>query len=224
MIIHGTVTQKILTFFPLFDTIKTKGESYDAKCLRRAQTMTIDEIEAILNQLGVENYSISDDGTVDVFGTVDISFKELTRIPVQFGNIKGDFNCSNNLLETLDGCPHTVGVSFFCHANKLTSLNSSPNSVGKAFICKSNRLKSLEGITDTINGIFDCSENLLTSLKGGPRSVNGNFDCSHNRLATLDGIPAYVKMVLYCNGNPIPRHVLTNYKQMSSFLVIGDDE
>ena len=78
-------------------------------------------IETKLKKLGVENYSIADDGVVDVNGTVDISFKKLKEIPVQFGLVKGDFNCSNNKLESLKGSPQTVGVSFFCHENRLTS-------------------------------------------------------------------------------------------------------
>jgi hypothetical protein len=182
------------------------------------------DIVAKLNELGVENYTICDDGSVDVDGTVDISFKNLKKIPVQFGIIKGDFNCSNNKLDSLKGSPHSVGVSFFCHKNRLTSLEGAPQSVGKAFVCSNNTLRSLEGAPLSVDGSFNCSENNLVSLKGGPESVNGIFDCSNNRLNTLEGIPKYVKRVLYCSRNRIPSNVIMKYKRMSSFLIISDED
>jgi len=184
--------------------------------------MNKNEIELILNELGVELYSIQEDGTVNVNGTVDISFKKLSRIPVSFGVVKGDFNCSNNELETLAGCPKTVGVSFYCHSNRLESLDSSPAYVGKAFICSNNRLVSLEGVPNAINGNFDCSKNRLVSLKSAPRAVRGSFDCSENQLVTLEGIPEYIELVLYCNGNPIPGEVLEDFKNKSLFLILDE--
>lgn len=182
------------------------------------------EIERKLDELGVEHYSIVEDGTVDVNGTVDLSFKNLTKIPVQFGVVKGDFNCSNNKLLSLDGSPKSVGVSFFCHNNHLTSLAGAPRFVGKAFICRNNRLSSLTGAPESINGNFDCAENELVSLAGAPRAINGSFDCSNNHLTTLDGIPLYVEMVLYCGGNPIPKDVMIEFKGMSAFLIISNED
>lgn len=180
------------------------------------------DTESKLKELGIENYSISEDGSVCVNGTVDISFKGLTEIPVQFGVVKGDFNCSNNKLESLAGAPQSVGVSFFCHSNRLASLAGGPDYVGKAYVCKGNRLTSLEGSPQAINGSFDCSNNDMTSLEGGPRSVSGSFDCSGNKLETLEGIPIYVEMVLYCNNNPLTADVVAAFRKASSFLIISD--
>lgn len=104
------------------------------------------DIEEKLALLGIENYSISADGLVNVEGTVDISFKELEEIPVSFGIVKGDFNCSNNRLISLKGAPMQVGVSFFCHQNRLTSLEGSPKTIGKAFVCSHNELTTLKGV------------------------------------------------------------------------------
>lgn len=182
------------------------------------------EIEAILNDLEITNYTITDKGTVDVDGTVDISFKELTEIPLQFGVVKGDFNCSNNRLESLKGAPILVGVTFFCHKNNLTSLKFSPNSVGKAFVCRENQLTTLEGCPRSINGTFDCTGNQLTTLLGGPEAVSGDFECSKNKLTSLHGLPEYIRSVLYCSGNPIPEEELMEYKKKSPFLIIGDGD
>ena len=103
--------------------------------------MNREDIEEQLKELGIDdNYSILDDGSVDVYGTVDISFKDLTEIPIRFRSVKGDFNCSNNQLKSLAGSPISVEVSFFCHGNQLLSLEGGPQTVGKAFICSNNIL------------------------------------------------------------------------------------
>jgi hypothetical protein len=185
--------------------------------------MKKEDIETRLIELGVDNYTINEDGTVDVNTTVDISFKNLKEIPVQFGKVRGDFNCSNNQLDSLKGSPKLVGVSFFCHSNHLGSLEGGPESVGKAFVCRQNRMTSLNGAPQSIDGTFDCSANKLTSLEGAPECVNGSFDCSNNQLTSLNGIPRYVKFVLYCTANKMPKHVVSDYKRQSSFLIIGDE-
>ena len=181
-------------------------------------------IEAILRELDIQDYVIQDDGTVDVPGTVDISFMDLEKIPLFFGHVRGDFNCSNNKLTSLAGAPHSVGISFFCHNNLLTSLEHAPHQIGKSFICKGNRLSTLSGAPDTINGSFDCSENHLPSLAAGPVTVNGTYDCSHNRLSDLKGLPQFMQGALYCLGNPMQPDTLARYKQSSSLIIIGDEE
>jgi len=67
-----------------------------------------------LEQMGIENYTINDDGTVDVDGDVNISNKNLTEIPIQFGKVNGNFWCNNNELTTLKGVPRIVGGIFSC--------------------------------------------------------------------------------------------------------------
>jgi hypothetical protein len=194
--------------------------------IKEAGVLIMDKknIESKLKELEVEDYIINDDGTVDVNSSVDISFMNLNQIPVQFGRVRGDFNCSNNQLHSLQGSPQSVGFSFFCHKNRLTSLKGASQWVGKSFICSHNELTSLEGAPLKLNGSFDCSENELTSLKGAPKSINGDFDCTHNRLKTLEGIPDFVRNVLYCHGNQIPYHLLMDYKANFPFMIIGDED
>ena len=181
-------------------------------------------IEAILKDLDIQDYTIQENGTVDVASSVDISFMDLEKIPLSFGRIRGDFNCSNNRLKSLAGAPHSVGISFFCHNNLLTSLEHGPHQLGKSFICKGNRLITLNGAPDTINGSFDCSENHLVSLAAGPVMVNGTYDCSHNRLSDLEGLPRFMQGALYCLGNSLQPNTIARYKQSSSLIIIGDEE
>jgi hypothetical protein len=92
---------------------------------------------------------------------ITISNWNLTRLPIKFGNIKGDFYCSNNRLTSLVGGPSKVGGSFYCYNNRLTSLVGGPSEVGGGFYCHNNSLTSLEGGPSKVGGGFSCSYNLI---------------------------------------------------------------
>jgi hypothetical protein len=116
--------------------------------------MTDKEIGDWLHAMGVYDYDICD-GVVHVVGDVDISYQGLTRIPVQFGYVSGDFSCINNNLTSLSGCPSEVGGNFFCRGNKLTSLEGCPIEVGGYFNCYSNRFKDKPDVSGIkIDGEF----------------------------------------------------------------------
>ena len=74
----------------------------------------------ILNKQDIYGY------TVDVHSSVNLKNKNLKSIPIQFNIIYGDFDCSHNLLESLNGCPKVVNGSFNCSFNLLNSLEQSP--------------------------------------------------------------------------------------------------
>jgi len=141
-----------------------------------------------IEKLGIENYTFNDDLSIDVNGNVNLSFKDLTKLPIKFRNVSGDFNCSANKLTSLEGCPKTVGGYFGIRHNNLTSLEGSPKTVGTGFYCDNNKLTSLLGCPETIVGDFDCSSNKLTSLEGCPKTIVGDFDCFSNNLKSLEGI------------------------------------
>ncbi len=61
-------------------------------------------------------------GTVNVAGHVYLAYSHLERLPVRFGTVGGDFNCSGNRLTSLVGVPSSVGGNFWCIENRLTSL------------------------------------------------------------------------------------------------------
>lgn len=58
------------------------------------------KITSWLDKMGVSNYTINSDLTVDVDGYLDLSNKGLEEIPVNFANIKGDIDLRNNKLKT----------------------------------------------------------------------------------------------------------------------------
>jgi hypothetical protein len=97
-------------------------------------------ISLICKQYGIENYIINSDGSIDVDGRVDLSYKKLTELPLTFNKVTGNFHCHFNNLTSLKGCPRWVGGWFSCEVNQLTSLEFGPDYVGGGFHCKYNKL------------------------------------------------------------------------------------
>ena len=60
---------------------------------------------------------------------MNIPNKGLTKIPIQFGKVKGNFWCEKNKLTTLKSAPREVYGIFSCYRNKLTTLQGAPQYV-----------------------------------------------------------------------------------------------
>jgi hypothetical protein len=84
------------------------------------------DIDSIPKAYGIMNYTINPDGSIDVDGDVGLNNERLTKLPLKFRNVGGDFYCSYNNLPSLEGCPQTVGGDFYCRNNQLTSLEGLP--------------------------------------------------------------------------------------------------
>ena len=156
-----------------------------------------------LDEHEIKNYTLNDKGEVDVDGGVDLRKKGLKEFPsfIQFGVVKGFFDCSYNNLTSLKGSPKEVDGDFDCGSNKLITLEGAPKEVSGSFDCCSNKLTSLEGSPREVKGFFDCSYNQLTSLKGSPKKVGGFFACGHNSLRDLKGSPNKVEGCFNCIKN-----------------------
>jgi hypothetical protein len=140
------------------------------------------DIHSICEKYNIVNYTINEDGSIDVDEDVDLSYRGLTKLPLEFRNVSGNFKCIYNKLTSLEGSPQSVGGGFYCYSNQLTSL---------------------EGCPQEVDGDFNCSENKLISLEGGPQSVGNSFDCSYNKLISLEGYPNHLGGDFYCSYNPI---------------------
>ena|ERR1035437_294767 len=99
-------------------------------------------IQEWLDEMGVRNYTINDDLTIDVNGNVYLGDKDLNEFPdyVQFNIVDGYFGLDQNNLESLRGCPIKCGA-FACANNNLTSLDHCPREVIGAFECSGNLKK-----------------------------------------------------------------------------------
>jgi hypothetical protein len=160
-------------------------------------------IHKLCKDYNISNYTINDDGSIDVRGNVVLANLRLTKLPLKFRNVSGDFSCGDNQLRTLEGCPQSVGGDFFCYNNQLTTLEGAPQSVGGNFFCYNNQLKTLEGAPQSVGGRFSCRDNQLTTLEGTPQSVGGDFYCGNNQLKTLEGGPQSVGGDFSCHNNPV---------------------
>ena len=97
------------------------------------------DIDAICQRYGITNYTINN-GLVDVDASVDLSYIRLTKLPLQFGKVTGNFYCYSNQLTTLEGGPKWVEGNFYCNNNQLTSLQGGPKWVEGNFDCSFNPL------------------------------------------------------------------------------------
>jgi hypothetical protein len=160
------------------------------------------QIDTICEKYKIKNYTINSDNSVDVDGKVYFRNKELESIPLNFNIVNGYFNCGDNHLTSLKGCPVRVGGGFYCYNNQLTSLKYSPQYMeNDDFSCGSNKIESLQYCTELIRNYFSCSYNKLTSLEYHP-TVYGGFHCRNNQINTFENF-YYYKEDIYFKGNPI---------------------
>lgn len=141
----------------------------------------INDIHALCKKYNITDYTINNDGTIDVMGDVNLRDKKLTQLPIKFNKVSGDFNCNINRLTSLIGSPSTVGGKFTCTSNlKLTSLEGGPSIVGGDFGCSANKISSLIGAPSSVGGDFYCSKNLISSFEGLPKHIGKNIYFSPN--------------------------------------------
>ena len=138
-------------------------------------------IEKALYTHNIWNASIRSDLLVDVDGDVIFKNKSFTKLPIQFGHVKGNF--------------HIIGCK------KLTNLQGCPTKVDKGFeLVKSILLQSLNGMTQEVDGnvrIEDCYN--LTSLEGITQKIGEDFTMFNlSGLTTLKGCPKEVGKSFFC--------------------------
>ena len=167
------------------------------------------EIEEICREYNIRNYTINEDGSIDVDEDVDLESKRLTELPLNFNEVTGNFYCNGNNLTTLKGSPKYVGGGFYCSHNYLTSLEFGPIEV---------------------DGIFNCSKNKLTSLEFSPEKIGFDFSCCNNpKLTNLYGISDNIGQYLYCIESPISSIInkgvdIDFIRAFNSYRVIKDDK
>jgi hypothetical protein len=123
----------------------------------------IQVIKDWLNEMGVEDYTINDNLTIDVKDNTGLSFfkKGLTKFPdfIQFNEISGSFICKKNNLTSLKGCPTKIyNGDFSCSQNRLTTLEYCPKYVSGDFWCHSNRANFTE---EYVRNMCDVKGNII---------------------------------------------------------------
>jgi hypothetical protein len=168
------------------------------------------DIDSICDQYGIENYTI-DNGLVNVNGDVNLSGERLTKLPVRFGIVTGNFDCKGNGLTDLNGSPNIVHGDFYCMYNQLTTLEGSPNIVHGNFWCEDNEnLTSLKGAPDLIGGVFNCIGSPIYSIF---QSYDPELIHMFNAIF-MDGVD--MEKIQYwfdINNKPLTDEILSNIKQ-----------
>ncbi len=124
-----------------------------------------EDIISYLNSLGVKGYKINDDLTIDAIGNVNIRSKQLKNLLVKFNLVHGDFDCSMNLLTSLEGCPNIVLGNFECGGNQLKSLVNGPRLVGKNYSCILNPIENLDDFSTDFRRSFKHSSHFSERIK-----------------------------------------------------------
>ena len=181
-----------------------KGSEAVSHIYRPVVALTNNEdIQAWLDKFDIKNTTILPDNSVDVHGDVKLSNRlpNLSKLPINFNYVDGDFDISENELVSLEGSPTRVGGSFFAHKNELNSLRGGPKEV---------------------KGSFVILHNNITSLQNSPTIVKDDYICSHNPLRTLEGVNSVQGYVF--TGVYIPRLKCQkyNYKGITTYKYPGD--
>ena len=142
-------------------------------------------IEQSCKEFGIKNYTLNDSGRMDVNDHVNLSEKNLSKLPFKFGRVSGDFVCSYNKLVSLSGSPQWVGGSFCCDHNELVSLDTCPEYVGQDFICEHNKLGNLTNCPHHVGGNFVCNDNDIKDIFGLSRIIMGNVSINNNPVYEL---------------------------------------
>lgn len=192
------------------------------------------EIYLFCKENDITNYIIDayNHNLVNVNQDVNLK-KNYTEIPIHFGEIDGNFNCSMAGLTTLHGAPHTVNGDFICSYNELKSLKFGPSYIKGDLLCDHNKLEKLFDHQYThytkermlkpfhrfeivVEGDIDCSNNNLTELTKLPDTVK-SLNCSMNKLTSLSFMPRKINGDFDCSNND-----LTNIDILLDVTVTGD--
>jgi hypothetical protein len=131
------------------------------------------------------------DGLIDVDGPCNLkNGRTFSRLPINFGIIKGALEIINAGLTSLDGMPSSV-FNLWLIGNSFKTLEGLP--VARYSIrLDYNQIQSLKGIQSLVNGDCNVSCNDLTDLVGGPKTVDGDYYVYDNPLTSLVGIPEII--------------------------------
>lgn len=201
-------------------------------------------IKKWLDNIGIKNYNINADLTIDVNNDINLMGLGIDEFPsyIQFNIVKGYFDCTLNKFKSFKGFPKEIHGKFYCvynqfetleyfpeklygsvncAFNQIKSLKGCPKKILGDFNCSYNKLTSLDGCPEFVKCKFDCSHNSLKALKNGPIIVGGHYDCSYNQLKSFEGCPEQLSECFYGFGNDenISKKYLTKYCEIKRDLI-----
>lgn len=136
-------------------------------------------------------------------------------LPITFSTVSGDFECGDEELLTLKGCPSYVGGQFWCAGNELKNLIGGPEYATDYNCSRNSNMHSLKGVAKTIENNFECTECNLTTLEYLPESV-GNIIMSYDyrlpllKLLSIKNLK-YIAFYPVSNRSDQVRDILNKY-------------
>lgn len=134
------------------------------------------DITRLCHQYKIINYSINNDGSIDVEKEVYLAEKNLTKLPLKFNKVGKTFHCGFNKLTTLEGCPREVGGNFYCNHNQLTSLQGCPDFVRFSFDCDHNSISTLEHCPALLKNGYEFQDNKFPRIVEDQLLYKDNMD------------------------------------------------
>jgi hypothetical protein len=148
---------------------------------------------------GIENYTIQEDGTVNVDGDVYMSGGLLfDKLPFKFGEVTGSFDMRYfENISTLNNCPTVVGRNFY-----ISAVGAGPFSKGYGGYSDDEIKQALDEERKELLATWK-----LDSLNGGPERVGGTYTIHKcPNLKSLNGAPSFIGGqldIMGCENLPI---------------------
>lgn len=182
-------------------------ETYKPKHIRHK------EIKVLCTKYRIVNFRINSDYSIDVFGDVNLSNKNLNRIPIKFDEIYGNFECNFNNLKDLTNCPRIIHGNFSVYSNQIKDLSIHPEYIQGCFQIGQNKIK--EATTFPIVGnTLQIDSNLLEHL-----SYDGRVIATNNKIYSVDNFNTVLSNVGVLLKNPI--YELIKYITDAHFYLLG---
>jgi gliding motility-associated-like protein len=134
--------------------------------------------------------------------SLNISANNITNLTgiEDFLSLK-DFDCSFNLLTSLDITKNTSLTKFQCKENQLSNLDISKNTTLTYLNCYENKLISLDVTKNTLLTYLNCGRNELVNLDVSKNIVLLTLQCEINKLNSLDVSKIISLTTLNCSSN-----------------------
>jgi hypothetical protein len=133
-------------------------------------------------------WGVNDDGEVYCDGNIKI-IKSPRRFLVQFADMDGEFNCSDNIhLTSLKGSPRRVKSFHASNCINLTSLEGGPVDVEFRYFCDYSKITNLIGAPSKVKELYLSHSYYLESLDGCPEDVDRLILYYNANLKTLKGV------------------------------------
>lgn len=114
----------------------------------------------------IKNYTITENGYVDVVGDLNLEGRGIKKLPNIFNRVTGSFIVNRNELTSLEGSPRYVLGDFYCISNKLTSLKGSPYSVNGGLDLSCNKIFDLIGLNTLDYSVIYLGGNPISNVLG----------------------------------------------------------